>query len=128
MLAALDWLLTALHVAVVLAFVFLWIPRATWRWHGRLVAIVAFSWLGIGFLKGAVGYCFLTDLHWRVKRARGETHLPGSFLKYMADRVTGTDVSPGLIDVVAATVFVGVCLAASLRAWQAWRARRRMTP
>ncbi len=101
MLAVVDWLLTALHVAVVLAFVFLWIPRATWRWHGRLVAIVAFSWLVIGLYKGAVGYCFLTDLHWRVKRARGATHLPGSFLKYVADAVTGRDVSPAVIDVVA---------------------------
>ena len=125
MLAALDWLFTALHVGVVLAFVLLWIPRATWRWHGRLVAIVAFSWLVIGLSKGAVGYCFLTDLHWRVKRARGETHLPGSFLKYVADYLTGTDVSPALVNSVAAAVFVAVCLAAILRAWQA---RRRMMP
>jgi hypothetical protein len=124
-LAALDWLFTALHVGVVLAFVLLWIPRATWRWHGRLVAIVAFSWLVIGLSKGAVGYCFLTDLHWRVKRARGETHLPGSFLKYVADYLTGTDVSPALVNSVAAAVFVAVCLAAILRAWQA---RRRMMP
>jgi hypothetical protein len=120
-LAVVDWLLTTLHVAVVLAFVFLWIPKATWRWHGRLVALVAFSWLVIGLFKGAVGYCFLTDLHWRVKRARGATHLPGSFLKYMADYVTGTDVSPALIDLVAAAVFAGVCLAAIVRAWQARR-------
>lgn len=125
MLAVVDWLLTALHVAVVLAFVLLWIPRATWRWHGRLVAIVAFSWLAIGLYKGVPGYCFLTDLHWRVKRARGVTHLPGSFLKYMADRVTGTDVPPALIDRIAVTVFAGVCLAAMLRAWQG---RRRAPP
>lgn len=125
MLAAIDWLLTALHIAVVLAFVLLWIPRATWRWHGRLAVIVAFSWLAIGLVKGSVGYCFLTDLHWRVKRARGETHLPGSFLKYVADRVTGADISPRVIDHVAAAVFVGVCLAALFRAWQG---RRRATP
>jgi len=125
LLAALDWSLTALHVGVVLAFVLLWIPRATWRWHGRLVGLVAFSWLGIGAAKGAIGYCFLTDLQWRVKRARGEAHLPGSFLKYVADFVTGTNVSPAVVDTVAATVFAGVCLAAIFRAWQA---SRRATP
>jgi hypothetical protein len=118
-LAFLDCFLTALHVGVVLAFVFLWIPKATSRWHGRLVVLVAFSWLVIGLLMGRVGYCVLTDLHWRVKRARGITHLPGSFLKYMADYVTGTSVSPALIDEVAATVFVGVCAAALFRWWQA---------
>lgn len=121
MLAAADWLLTVLHVAVVLAFVLLWIPEATWRWHGRLVAVVAFSWIAIGLYKGALGYCFLTDLHWRVKRARGVRHLPGSFLKYMADHVTGTDVSPKLIDTVAATVFAFVCAVALVRAFNARR-------
>ena len=121
MLAALDWFLTVLHVAIVLAFALLWIPRSTWRWHGRLVAVVAFSWLVIGLFKGAIGYCVLTDLHWRVKRARGATHLPGSFLKYVADYVTGRDVSPALINVAAAAVFAFGCLAAIVRAWQTRR-------
>ncbi|HVW25487.1 MAG TPA: DUF2784 family protein [Polyangiaceae bacterium] len=125
MLAVLDWFLTVLHVAIVLAVVFLWIPRSTWRWHGWLVAVVAFSWLAIGLFKGAIGYCVLTDLHWRVKRARGATHLPGSFLKYVADSVTGRDVSPALIDVVAAMVFAFVCVAAIVRARQT---RRRSSP
>ncbi|HEX4339303.1 MAG TPA: DUF2784 family protein [Polyangiaceae bacterium] len=123
MLAVLDWSLTVLHVAVVLAFVFLWIPRSTARWHYRLVALVAFSWIVVGFMKGSVGYCFLTDLHWRVKRARGVTHLPGSFLKYIADHVSGANVSPGLINGIAAVTFVGVCVAAVFRFIQARRER-----
>ncbi|HEX3597809.1 MAG TPA: DUF2784 family protein [Polyangiaceae bacterium] len=121
-LAALDWFLTALHVGIVLAFVFLWIPKSTALWHGRLVALVAFSWLVIGLLEGSIGYCVLTDLHWRVKRARGITHLPGSFLKYVVDYVTGANVSPALINRVAATTFVGVCCAAIFRRVQARRA------
>jgi hypothetical protein len=116
-LEALDWLLTVVHVVVVLAFTFAWIPRRTSRWHGWLVALTAFSWIVLGYFKG-FGYCVLTDLHWRVKRARGITHLPGSFLKYMADYVTGTNVPAHVIDAVAGTVFVVGCGAALFRAWQ----------
>ena len=122
MLAALDWLITALHVLVVLAFCFLWIPQSTARLHGWLVAIVAASWLGLGVvLSKGIGYCFLTDLGWRVKRARGETHLPGSFLKYLADHVTGSDVPARLVDGTAAALFVFGCGAAVFRLVQSKR-------
>ena len=104
MLRALDWLLIAVHAGVVLAFVFLWIPRRTARLHGWLVLLVAFSWIVIGYFKG-FGYCILTDLHWRVKRARGEWPLPGSFLKYAADHLTGSNVPAWLINDVAGAVF-----------------------
>jgi hypothetical protein len=120
-LAALDWFLTFVHVAVVLAFTFAWIPRSTSRWHGWLVALTAFSWLVVGYFKG-FGYCVLTDLHWRVKRARGVAHLPGSFLKYMADHVSGTSVPSSYIDAIAGIVFVVGCGAAAFRYGQSRRA------
>jgi hypothetical protein len=120
-LAALDWLLTIVHVAVVLAFVFLWIPRKASRWHGWLVAFTAFSWLGLGYFMG-FGYCFLTDLQWRVKRARGVARLPGSFLKYLADYVTGTSVPVGYVNAIAGVVFALGCGAALFRYWQSRRA------
>src|SRR5689334_3666364 len=96
-LALLDWFLTALHLAVVLGFVLLWIPRRTARLHRHLVVLTAFSWLVLGYTRG-FGYCVLTDLHWRVKHARGITHLPGSFIKYVGDFVTGADLPPKLVD------------------------------
>ena len=113
-LLVLDWVLTVLHAALVLAFVLLWIPRRTSRAHGLLFVLVAFSWLVIGYFKG-FGYCALTDLHWRVKHARGIHHLPGSFIKYAADTLTGQDFSPGMVNRVAGTTFVGVGLATGFR-------------
>jgi hypothetical protein len=113
-LILLDWLLTAVHVVVILGFVFLWIPRRTARLHGWLVLLTAFSWLVLGFFKG-FGYCVLTDLQWRVKEARGVRHLPGSFIKYAADFVTGTSLPPSLVDGVAAATFVLGAFAAFFR-------------
>lgn len=105
MLAAADWFLTVVHLAVIVGFVALWIPRATVRIHRIVVALTASSWLLLG-LRYGFGYCALTDLQWHVKRARGATHLPSSFLKYVGDFVTGTDIPSRLIDRVAGVVFV----------------------
>lgn len=123
MLILLDWLLTAVHVAVIVGFVALWLPRRTARLHGWLVLLTAFSWLVLGSFEG-FGYCVLTDLEWRVKRARGIRHLPGSFIKYAADFVTGRNLSPSLVDSVAAATFVFGVLAAIFR----YRQRSRAAP
>lgn len=122
MLLVVDWLLTAAHVAVVLAFVLLWIPRSTARLHGWLVLATAVSWLGLGLWKG-IGYCFLTDWHWQVKRARGVVGLPNSFIKYGADFVTGQDLAPATVDTVAALTFVAGCFAAAWRYREGRQAR-----
>lgn len=114
MLAAADWLLTVVHVAVVVGFVVLWIPRATVRIHRVIVVLTASSWLLLG-LRYGFGYCALTDLQWHVKRARGATHLPGSFLKYAGDYLTGADIPPRLVDRVAGAVFVLGVVAALYR-------------
>jgi hypothetical protein len=123
-LAALDWFLTAVHVGVVLGFLLLWIPRSTARFHGWLVVGTALSWLGLGLWKG-LGYCVVTDLQWRVKHARGITHLPNSFLKYAGDFLTGRNLQPASVDAVAAVTFVAGCAAAWWRHRQACRASAR---
>jgi hypothetical protein len=54
------------------------------------------SWFGLGLLYG-VGYCPSTDWHWRIKRARGETDLPNSYVNYCLDGLTGMNWDPLLI-------------------------------
>jgi hypothetical protein len=124
-----DWLvsadvaLTVLHVAVVLAILFLWIPRRTRRWHLWLVLATALSWFALG-LRYGIGYCFLSDWHWQVKRWRGQTDLPNSFIHHaLADWLrlplteTSTEVLTGLV-----FAFVGV-LSLMLNIGE-WRRRR----
>jgi hypothetical protein len=125
-LAILDVLLTAVHLGVVVAVLVLWIPRSTRRVHFALVMITAGSWLGIGLLYGNIGYCFLTDWHWDVKRLRGQTHLPASFIHYMVARwlklpvrATTTDLWTGL-----SFAFVAI-LSIILEVRELWRRRTR---
>lgn len=122
MLAALDYALAAIHVAFILSFLLLWIPRSTSRVHGYVVLVTALSWFGVGLFKG-FGYCVLTDLEWHVKRARGIRHIPGSFLKYAGDFITGKDLSPAVVNTVAATTFLFGCAVALFRLWQRGRER-----
>lgn len=126
MLEAIDVALTVLHTAVVVAALFLWIPRGTRRWHLGLVTLIALSWLAVGPLLGrGVGYCTLTDVHWSLKHALGQQGLPSSFITYLFSLVK-IDASAWANTVTAGSFAVVALLSAGLEA-HAWfeRSRRR---
>jgi len=123
----LDVALTLAHVAVIFAFLLLWIPARTRRWHLLLVSVIALSWFGLGLIHG-LGYCFLTDWQWQVKRWRGETALPGSFIHYGLTRWLGLPLSEVASDVLAGLAFALVGgLSVLLNARDGSRRRRRGT-
>ena len=104
MIQLLDYALFFLHVAVIGFNLFGWIPRCTRKYHLWVVALTLGSWLLLG-LKYGLGYCFLTDLHWQVKRNLGETNLPHSFITYLFDSL-GISISGQLVDYVTVIPFV----------------------
>ena len=108
---ALHIALTIFHGGFVLFILTGWIWRRTRATHAVLLGMTALSWFGLGLFFG-VGYCFLTDWHWRVLNRLGATDLPHSFIKYMADGITGGDWSPILIDVCTGGGFVFAVVAA----------------
>jgi hypothetical protein len=103
-LRILDWVLTIVHALVVLGNLVLWIPRRTLRVHLVLVLCTTASWLGLGAFYG-IGYCFLTDWHWRIKHELGERGLPGSFIEYSLERLTGRDLDAGAIKYLTVVAF-----------------------
>lgn len=104
LIGLLDLGLSLLHVAVVLAVLTSWIPKATRRFHLVLVGVTAVSWLGLGLIHG-IGYCFLTDWQWEVKRWRGETGLPRSFVHYALTRWLGLSLHPTTSDMLTGLGF-----------------------
>ena len=76
-----------------------WAWRRTRRLHLITITVTLLSWFGLGVVYGW-GYCPLTDWHWDVKRALGETALPASWMKYYLDLVTGLDWSTALVDAI----------------------------
>jgi hypothetical protein len=49
-------------------------------------------------LVGTLGYCPLTDWHFTILEKMGKTDLPNSYIKYLADRLTGSDLNASLVD------------------------------
>ncbi|MCF7994354.1 MAG: DUF2784 domain-containing protein [Chromatiaceae bacterium] len=126
-LRLLDQALFLLHAALVLFILTGWMWARIRRLHLLVVVLTLGSWVGLGVWYGW-GYCPLTDWHWQVKAALGETGLPASYIKYYADALTGTSWNPMLIDVWV----VGLALAALVvsavlneRDWRRQRASKR---
>jgi hypothetical protein len=56
------------------------------------------SWLFLGLIVGTLGYCPLTEWHFKVLEKLGETNLPYSYVKYLGDRLTGLNLDSTLVD------------------------------
>lgn len=104
MLQILDLFFTLLHLVVILFNLTGWIWPTTRRLHLYCILSTAASWLVLGVFYG-IGYCPVTDWQWRVKERLGEDNLPNSFIKYMADKVTSSDIDSSLIDSLTAIFF-----------------------
>ena len=101
----LDILFTILHLVIIFFNLFGWIWKKTRKVHLVVVALTIASWLILGIWYG-LGYCFLTDWHWSIKEKLGETNLPNSFIKYIADKVTGMNLHAGTVDSITLITFV----------------------
>jgi hypothetical protein len=103
-LRVLDLLLTILHFLIIGFNLFGWTWKPLRRAHLICIAITAGCWFLLGIWFG-IGYCPITDWEWHIKQKLGEHNLPGSFIKYYADKISGKSVNDSLIDVMTAVCF-----------------------
>lgn len=106
-LQLLDAFLTFTHLLIVGFNLLGWIWPKTRKAHFVVVMLTAACWFVLGIWYG-IGYCPVTDWQWQVKERLGEQNLPNSFIKYWADKLTGSNVNTQLIDVLT-----GLCFAAA---------------
>lgn len=64
------------------------------------------SWFVLGHWLG-VGYCPITDWHWRIKDTFGEGRPPGSYIQLVLEKASRRRLNGALID---QTVLVGTLL------------------
>lgn len=100
MLVALDYFFLALHTGLILFNLFGWLWRRTRPLHLACATLTLASWFVLGIWYG-FGYCPLTEWHWRVRDALGDSDLPFSYLKFLFDRLTGLDINARLVDAAA---------------------------
>jgi hypothetical protein len=100
----LDMLFHIAHVGVILFSALGWLYPPARLAHLGLQGLILFSWFGLGIRKGWT-YCFLTDLHWRVKRRLHQPDPGESYVKLLADRIAGHAVDQELLWKVTVGVF-----------------------
>jgi hypothetical protein len=104
MLTLLDVILTFIHLVIIGFNLLGWIWPETRKAHFICIVATAASWFLLGLWFG-MGYCPVTDWQWRVKEQLGEYGLPASFIKYYVDKISGQNVSAGLIDMLTGILF-----------------------
>jgi len=101
----LDKFFLFFHSFLIIFNLFGWIWNKTRKANLVLLLLTAFSWFVLGIWYG-IGYCPLTDWHWKVLRELGNYNLPNSYVKYLADRITGMDFNAQLIDTLVVALFL----------------------
>ncbi|MCZ2459083.1 MAG: DUF2784 domain-containing protein [Chitinophagales bacterium] len=110
MLKLLDIFLSLVHLLIIGFNLFAWIWPATRKAHLIVAGLTLASWFILGIWYGW-GYCPVTDWEWSVKEKLGETGLPNSFIKYFADKMTGRNFPPALIDRLTLFTFLAAIIA-----------------
>jgi len=104
-LVVLDFLLTILHFLIIGFNLFGWIIKQTRKLHFWFTMLTLACWTILGIWYG-LGYCPITDWQWDIKTKLGEQNLPGSFIKYFADKITGANINSDLIDALTLGLFL----------------------
>ncbi|MDP4224683.1 MAG: DUF2784 domain-containing protein [Bacteroidota bacterium] len=102
----LDIFFVVFHSSLVIFNLFGWAWKRTRRLNLITLILTGSSWLFLGLLVGTLGYCPLTDWHFRILEKMGKTALPLSYMKYLFDRITGLNIGEKLVDKVTLAVFV----------------------
>ncbi len=96
----LDIFFVIFHSSLIIFNLFGWIWKRTRIANLITLLVTAGSWLILGLIVGTIGYCPLTEWHFNVLNRLGIYDLPISYIKYLIDRLAGSDINAGLVDAV----------------------------
>jgi hypothetical protein len=102
----LDIFFLIFHTILIFFNLFGWIWKRTRKLNLIVLSLTGASWLFLGLIAGTLGYCPLTDWHFKILEKLGNTDLPNSYIKYLADRLTGLDIKASLVDDVTLWSFI----------------------
>ena len=100
-----DIFFVVFHTGLIFFNLFGWIWQKTRRLNLITLFLTGGSWFILGIFFG-IGYCPLTDWHFRILEKLGRTGLPTSYIAYLAERLTGIRLNPALVDALTLSGFV----------------------
>ena len=107
MLKFLDIFFVIFHSSFIIFNIIGWIWKKLRVWNLVTLLLTGGSWFILGMIVGTPGYCPLTDWHFSILGKLGRRDLPSSYVKYLADRLTGIDFDPRFIDSITIWMFTG---------------------
>ena len=102
----LDIFFLIFHTFLIFFNLFGWIWKRTRKLNLITLSLTGASWLFLGLSVGTLGYCPLTDWHFKILEKLGKTDLPYSYTKYLVDRLIGLDINATQVDNVTLYTFL----------------------
>ena len=124
MYAFLDKFFFVFHSTLMIFILLGWIWKRTRLANLIVILLTAFSWIVLGIWYG-FGFCPSTDWHWQVREKLGHYDMPRSYTKFLADSLTGLDVSQKIVDVFAVLFLMLAFVGSLLINVKDWRRRAR---
>jgi hypothetical protein len=106
----LDIFFVVFHTSLIFFNLFGWIWKGTRKLNLITLSLTGASWLFLGLIVGTLGYCPLTEWHFKILEKLGKTDLPYSYTKYLAYRLTGLDINASLVDNVTLYSFLAAVI------------------
>ena len=112
-LTILNVLFHALHMTIILFFLFGWMVKETRQLHYCLAVLILVSWYGLGLFFG-FGYCLITDIQWRIKRHLSQTPSTEYYIKYLVDKIAGVNSRANIINGITTYTYFGILVVSTV--------------
>ncbi|TVR42320.1 MAG: DUF2784 family protein [Bacteroidia bacterium] len=99
MLYVLDIFFVVFHSLLIIFILSGWLIPKLRPAHLIVVLLTGASWFLLGIFYG-IGYCPITDWHWKVLDELGKTGLPVSYVQYILNRLLAINISAQTADVI----------------------------
>lgn len=113
-LLTLNFALHGIHQILIVFSLVGWIFCEIRMLNLIVLMLILLSWYGLGPILGkgnALGYCFITDIQWQVRKKLGLDSRSGGYVKYLADNLLGWDFDETRVDKWAVAIILACTLA-----------------
>lgn len=101
------------HLSIILFVMLAWLVPALRPWHLLLTTLTLGCWFVLGYWL-SVGYCPVSDWHWKIKQALGSGRPPQSYIHFVLQKISGRRFDGTRLD---QTVVVCTILLLGLSLW-----------
>jgi hypothetical protein len=105
MLIALNYILHAVHVTLILFTMTAWIFLPLRVAHTVVCGLTLLSWFAIGLAIGRPGFCIITEIHFWVRKRLGVQQERQSYIVYLLEKLFGKQFLPHRTEIFTQCAF-----------------------